>query len=94
MEPLLQRFTEAGQVQGSAPQIAVMEGQLTWLVHIIGAIIRGRMSSSRYTDLDCTFSDGVFPTFLPLSVGCQCSQCTLEWVTWEEVAPDTMVKKI
>ncbi|GAQ78625.1 Nuclear transport receptor RanBP16 [Klebsormidium nitens] len=46
MEPLLQRFTEAGQVQGNAAQIAVMDGQLTWLVHIIGAIIRGRMSSS------------------------------------------------
>ncbi|KAL6753879.1 armadillo-type protein [Haematococcus lacustris] len=29
-----------------ANQLAVLEGQLTWLVYIIGAIIRGRLSSS------------------------------------------------
>ena len=26
--------------------IALLEGRLTWLVHIVGAIIRGRLSSS------------------------------------------------
>jgi uncharacterized membrane protein YecN with MAPEG domain len=33
----------AGQ---DAVQLEVLEGQLTWLVHIIGAVIRGRLSSS------------------------------------------------
>ena len=26
--------------------LALLEGQLTWLVHIVGAIIKGRLSSS------------------------------------------------
>ena len=33
----------AGQ---SGRAIALLEGQLTWLVHIVGAIIKGRLSSS------------------------------------------------
>lgn len=33
-----------GKVEAQA--LAVMEGQLTWLVHLVGAIIRGRLSSS------------------------------------------------
>ena len=31
---------------GDSRSIALLEGQLTWLVHIVGAIIRGRLSSS------------------------------------------------
>lgn len=27
-------------------QIQVLEGQLTWLVHIVGAVIKGRLNSS------------------------------------------------
>ena len=27
-------------------QLALLEGQLTWLVYIVGAIIKGRLSSS------------------------------------------------
>jgi hypothetical protein len=34
----------AGKVEAQA--LAVMEGQLTWLMHLVGAIIRGRLSSS------------------------------------------------
>ena len=45
---LLQTYTEAARVQApvESQQLQAMEGQLTWLVHIIGAIIRGRQSSS------------------------------------------------
>ena len=31
---------------GDGSSIALLEGRLTWLVHIVGAIIRGRLSSS------------------------------------------------
>ena len=38
---------EAGSREGSGgPELAVLEGQLTWLVHVIGAVVRGRQSSS------------------------------------------------
>lgn len=38
---------EAGSREGSSgPELAVLEGQLTWLVHVIGAVVRGRQSSS------------------------------------------------
>lgn len=48
LEPILQSYTEAGKMQaaGESQQLQAMEGQLTWLVHIIGAIVRGRQSSS------------------------------------------------
>eukprot|EP00850_Spirogloea_muscicola_P007102 SM000035S13082 [mRNA] locus=s35:297618:305506:+ [translate_table: standard] len=48
LEPILQAYTEAARVPHGldASPLTVMEGQLTWLVHIIGAIIRGRLSSS------------------------------------------------
>eukprot|EP00271_Cylindrocystis_brebissonii_P005659 TRINITY_DN17835_c0_g2_i1.p1 TRINITY_DN17835_c0_g2~~TRINITY_DN17835_c0_g2_i1.p1 ORF type:complete len:1060 (+),score=142.88 TRINITY_DN17835_c0_g2_i1:716-3895(+) len=51
LEPVLQAYTEASRVapvvghEEVAP-LKVMEGQLTWLVHIIGAVIRGRLNSS------------------------------------------------
>lgn len=35
-----------GNAGQDAVQLEVLEGQLTWLVHIIGAVIRGRLSSS------------------------------------------------
>ena len=44
LEPAMDPAMEpAGQ---DAVQLEVVEGQLTWLVHIIGAVIRGRLSSS------------------------------------------------
>ncbi len=45
LQALQQAFLlwNAGQ---DAVQLVVLEGQLTWLVHIIGAVIRGRLSSS------------------------------------------------
>ncbi|GBG80488.1 hypothetical protein CBR_g30950 [Chara braunii] len=47
-KPLLQSYTEATRMQsgGETVQLSVMEGQLTWLVHIIGSVIKGRLSSS------------------------------------------------
>lgn len=48
LEPVLQSYTESARLQAGADSnsVQVMEGQLTWLVHIIGAIIRGRLSTS------------------------------------------------
>lgn len=39
---------EAAKITSSAAsdELSVVEGQLTWLVHIIGAIIKGRQSSN------------------------------------------------
>eukprot|EP00798_Chlamydomonas_sp_ICE-L_P019293 gene19293-25939_t len=36
----------AAKTACSAQQVALLEGQLTWLVYIVGAIIKGRLSSS------------------------------------------------
>ncbi|MCO5551769.1 hypothetical protein L7F22_005272 [Adiantum nelumboides] len=48
MEPILQTYTEAAKITPSIgnDELSVMEGRLTWLVHIIGAIIKGRQSSN------------------------------------------------
>lgn len=48
MEPILQSYTEAAKLTTSVAndELSVMEGRLTWLVHIIGAIIKGRQSSN------------------------------------------------
>ncbi len=45
---LLQAYTEAARLQTGVDnkQLQAMEGQLTWLVHIVGAIIRGQQTSS------------------------------------------------
>ncbi|KAL3148536.1 hypothetical protein ABBQ38_013973 [Trebouxia sp. C0009 RCD-2024] len=46
MDPIATAYSR-GLVPGQdAVQLEVLEGQLTWLVHIIGAVIRGRLSSS------------------------------------------------
>jgi exportin-7 len=44
----VQAYTEAARLQTGVDntQLQAMEGQLTWLVHIVGAIIRGRQTSS------------------------------------------------
>lgn len=48
MDPLLQTYSECVHLQPGCDtsQLAVLEGQLTWLVYVVGAIIRGRLSSS------------------------------------------------
>ena len=30
----------------SSQQLSVVEGQLTWMIYIVGAVIKGRLSSS------------------------------------------------
>mmetsp|Transcript_8801 Transcript_8801/g.18815 ORF Transcript_8801/g.18815 Transcript_8801/m.18815 type:complete len:1064 (-) Transcript_8801:979-4170(-) len=46
LDPVAEAFTQAATQAVPAQQLAVVEGQLTWLVYIVGAIIKGRLSSS------------------------------------------------
>jgi len=46
VDPLVAAFKQAALVALPGPQLVVLEGQLTWLVYIIGSIIKGRLSSS------------------------------------------------
>ena len=49
LDPLLGRYGEAGPAAAACrddPALGVLEGQLTWLVYIVGAVIRGRLSSA------------------------------------------------
>ena len=45
-EPLIARYGEAaaGSPAAGGTNLAVVEGQLTWLLHIVGVIIRGRLA--------------------------------------------------
>lgn len=47
-DPLVKGFTDCSSLQAGsdASQLVVLEGQLTWIVYIIGAVIRGRLNSS------------------------------------------------
>ncbi|MEW5298899.1 MAG: hypothetical protein WDW36_001972 [Sanguina aurantia] len=45
-EPLAEAYKAASQTAIAPVQLAILEGKLTWLVHIVGAIIKGRLSSS------------------------------------------------
>ena len=44
---------EAGSRAISGTELAVLEGQLTWLVHVIGTVVRGRQSSSAAESQAC-----------------------------------------
>uniref|UniRef100_A0A0E0JH30 Importin N-terminal domain-containing protein n=1 Tax=Oryza punctata TaxID=4537 RepID=A0A0E0JH30_ORYPU len=46
MEPLLQAYTERSRLPapGDANELSVIEGQLTWLVHIIAAVLKIRQT--------------------------------------------------
>ncbi|GJN01164.1 hypothetical protein PR202_ga18408 [Eleusine coracana subsp. coracana] len=46
MEPLLQAYTEASRLPapGDADELTVIEGQIAWMVHIIGAILKIRQT--------------------------------------------------
>ncbi|XP_020583415.1 exportin-7-A isoform X4 [Phalaenopsis equestris] len=48
MEPILQVYTERARspVSGDVNELAVIEGQLAWLVHIIAAILKIRQTTS------------------------------------------------
>lgn len=45
-DPLIAQYRAAGISGSDAGQLEVLEGQLTWVVHIVGAIMRGRMNST------------------------------------------------
>ena len=47
-DPLIKSFTDCSNlsVGSEASQLVLLEGQLTWIVYIIGAVIRGRLNSS------------------------------------------------
>eukprot|EP00249_Psilotum_nudum_P023856 c29008_g1_i2 orf=146-1945(-) len=49
---MLQAYTEAAKLTPSvnSEELNVMDGQLTWIVHIVGAIIKGRQSSSNSSE--------------------------------------------
>ncbi|KAJ1689252.1 hypothetical protein LUZ63_013407 [Rhynchospora breviuscula] len=53
MEPLLQAYTEraATPIAGDQSELLVIEGQITWLVHIIAAILKIRQSVSSTTEI-------------------------------------------
>lgn len=47
MQPLSSSYKDAAVPgKASSQELEIMEGQLTWLVHLVGAIIKGRLSSS------------------------------------------------
>eukprot|EP00242_Pyramimonas_sp_CCMP2087_P001295 CAMPEP_0198228690 /NCGR_PEP_ID=MMETSP1445-20131203/113729_1 /TAXON_ID=36898 /ORGANISM="Pyramimonas sp., Strain CCMP2087" /LENGTH=1057 /DNA_ID=CAMNT_0043909107 /DNA_START=452 /DNA_END=3625 /DNA_ORIENTATION=+ len=50
LDPMLATYVEIGRLQtlsGDEPaRLQILEGQLTWLVYIVGALIRGRISSA------------------------------------------------
>lgn len=46
LDPLLQRYGDIRPVMNADGPLGVLEGQLTWLVYIVGAVIRGRLSSA------------------------------------------------
>lgn len=46
MDPLIQQFRDALQTPLRPDVLSVLEGQLSWLVYIIGAVIKGRLTSS------------------------------------------------
>ena len=48
LDPTLQAFMDmaAMPVGGDRTQLTILEGQMTWLVYIVGALIRGRISSA------------------------------------------------
>ena len=47
-DPLIAAYQSCGSAGGSSDlkQLEMLEGQLTWLVHIIGAVVRGRMNTT------------------------------------------------
>jgi len=47
-DPLVKGFTDCGNLSigSDVSQLLLLEGQLTWIVYIIGAVIRGRLNSS------------------------------------------------
>ncbi|KAK1281191.1 hypothetical protein QJS04_geneDACA015059 [Acorus gramineus] len=52
LEPILQTYTERTGIpaRGDVNELPIIEGQLTWMVHIIAAILKTRQSSGRNSE--------------------------------------------
>ncbi|EFJ44129.1 hypothetical protein VOLCADRAFT_65225 [Volvox carteri f. nagariensis] len=50
MDPACDYYKQASQQPLPGPQLSLLEGQLTWLVYITGAVIKGRLATSTNAD--------------------------------------------
>lgn len=50
IDPMIEYYKQAAQQPMAGPQLSLLEGQLTWLVYIIGAVIKGRLATSNNAD--------------------------------------------
>ncbi|GFR52397.1 hypothetical protein Agub_g14907, partial [Astrephomene gubernaculifera] len=50
MDPAIEYFKQASVQPLPGPQLSLLEGQLTWLVYIVGAVIKGRLATSTNAD--------------------------------------------
>lgn len=46
LDPLLEQFRAAAHQPAPPDALSVIEGQLSWLAYIVGAVVRGRLTSS------------------------------------------------
>lgn len=81
LDPAVERFKAlATSPPASAGELEVVEAQLAWLVFLVGAIIKGRLSSSsaesqvRCQSL-CTAARALGPTLVPHRADVSCGRC-------------------
>lgn len=79
LDPMLLKF-QGVQANGAitSTDMAVLEGQLTWMVHIVGAIIRGRMNSTgaeAHEQLDGDLAARVFMLLRSCDAGAHAARC-------------------
>lgn len=81
MDPLIEAFKAFTTVVGghTSPQLPVLEGQLAWMVYIVGSVIRGRLSSSSaesQESIDGDLCTRVFSLLGYLDEGCHTQRYT------------------
>jgi len=72
LSPLVTQYQQMGQTGAGADQAAVLEGQLTWMCHVVGAIIKGRLNSSSaeaQEPLDGALASGVLTLLASIDAG-------------------------
>lgn len=80
MDPLVSQYQAASSADSNSSQWDIIESQLTWLVHIISAIVRGRVSSSgaeTYEELDGGLAARVFTVVAASEVGVHSQRYTV-----------------
>ncbi|KAL5715586.1 hypothetical protein ACHQM5_017387 [Ranunculus cassubicifolius] len=45
MEPILQTYTEKSRIRGDASELGVIEAKLSWIIHIIAAVLKTKQSA-------------------------------------------------